>query len=219
VIGHLSFPATADALAVTFQTATQPADVYQVDLRGCGGPLDALRSRRPGPASFVDAQLVRYPAGGGAGTMPAFLYKPRNSSGKLPVVVIWHGGPESQSRPTFYPFAQLLASELGIAVLLPNVRGSSGYGKAYLAADDGPRREQALGDIQATLDWIATQPELDASRIGVYGGSYGGYMTLATAAFQSGRVRAPWTWWASRTWSPSWRTRRPTARPAPRGVR
>ena len=192
VIGHLAFPRhRADLLAVTFQTAIQPADVYQVDLRGMR-VVRWTRSEVGGldPASFVDAQLVRYPAGGGAGTMPAFLYKPRNSSGKLPVVVIWHGGPESQSRPTFYPLAQLLASELGIAVLLPNVRGSSGYGKAYLAADDGPKREQALGDIQATLDWIARQPELDASRIGVYGGSYGGYMTLATAAFQGGRVRA-----------------------------
>jgi dipeptidyl aminopeptidase/acylaminoacyl peptidase len=138
----------------------------------------------------VDAQLVRYPAGGGAGIMPAFLFKPRTASGKLPVVVIWHGGPEGQSRPTFSPFVQLLASELGLAVLLPNVRGSDGYGKAYLAADDGAKREQALTDIAATLDFIAQQPDLDASRVGVYGGSYGGYMTLATAAFHGRRVKA-----------------------------
>jgi dipeptidyl aminopeptidase/acylaminoacyl peptidase len=192
VIGNLEFPRRrADLLAVTFQTATQPADVYEVDLRGVR-VVRWTRSEVGGldPQSFVDAQLVRYPAAAGAGSLPAFLYKPRNAAGKLPVVVIWHGGPEGQSRPTFSPFVQLLASELGLAVLLPNVRGSTGYGKAYLAADDGPKREQALGDIGATLDFIAQQPDLDASRIGVYGGSYGGYMTLATTAFYGSRVRA-----------------------------
>jgi len=192
VIGNFEFPRhRADQLAVTFQTATQPADVYQIDLRGMR-VVRWTRSEVGGldPSTFVDAQLVRYPAGGGAGTMPAFLYKPRGATGKLPVVVIWHGGPEGQSRPTFSSFVQLLASELRLAVLLPNVRGSAGYGKAYLAADDGAKREQALQDIPATLDFIARQPELDASRVGVYGGSYGGYMTLATAAFQGRRVRA-----------------------------
>jgi len=192
VISSLEFPRRrADLLAVTFQTATQPADVYQVQLRGVR-VVRWTRSEVGGldPASFVDAQLVRYPAGGGAGIMPAFLYKPRSPSGKLPVVVIWHGGPESQSRPTFSPLVQLLASELGIAVLLPNVRGSDGYGKEYLAADDGVKREQALSDIGATLEFIAEQPDLDASRVGIYGGSYGGYMTLATAAFYGVRIRA-----------------------------
>jgi dipeptidyl aminopeptidase/acylaminoacyl peptidase len=192
VIANLEFPRRrADVLAVTFQTATQPSDVYEIDLRGVR-VVRWTHSEVGGlaPESFLDAQLVRYPAGGGAGIMPAFLYKPRNASGRLPVAIIWHGGPEAQSRPTFSPLAQLLASELGIAVLLPNVRGSDGYGKAYLAADDGVRREQALSDIGATLDWIAEQKDLDASRIGVYGGSYGGYMTLATTAFYGSRVRA-----------------------------
>jgi len=192
VIANFEFPRhRADQLAVTFQTATQPADVYQIDLRGMR-VVRWTRSEVGGldPSTFVDAQLVRYPAAGGAGTIPAFLYKPRGATGKLPVVVIWHGGPEAQSRPTFSSFVQLLASELRLAVLLPNVRGSAGYGKAYLAADDGVKREQALQDITATLDFIARLPELDASRIGVYGGSYGGYMTLATAAFQGRRVRA-----------------------------
>jgi len=192
VISVLAFPRRrADQLVVTFQTATQPADTYQVDLRGVR-IVRWTRSEVGGlpTASFIDAQLVRYPAGGGAGTMPAFLYKPRKAAGKLPVVVIWHGGPEAQSRPTFSSFVQLLASELGIAVLMPNVRGSAGYGKAYLAADDGVKREQALKDIGATLDFIGHQPDLDASRVGVYGGSYGGYMTLATVAFEPRRVRA-----------------------------
>ncbi|MGZ6125108.1 MAG: S9 family peptidase, partial [Myxococcales bacterium] len=192
VIGNLMFPRHAvDLLAVTFQTATRPADVYQLHLRGMR-VVRWTRSEVGGldPAEFVDAQLVRYAAGGGAGMMPAFLYKPRNARARLPVVVIWHGGPEGQSRPTFSPLVQLLTSELGLAVLLPNVRGSDGYGKAYLSADDGVKREQALTDIAATLDFIAEQPDLDASRVGVYGGSYGGYMTLATAAFYGRRIRA-----------------------------
>ncbi|HEY6910061.1 MAG TPA: alpha/beta fold hydrolase [Myxococcales bacterium] len=192
VIGRMAFPRRrSDVLAVSFQTATQPLDVYEIDLRGVR-TVRWTRSEVGGldPSRFVDAELVRYPAGGGAGQMPAFLYKPRDPSGKLPVVILWHGGPEGQSRPTFSPVIQLFASELGMAVLAPNVRGSAGYGKAYLAADDGVKREQLLTDIGATLDWIARQPELDASRVGVYGGSYGGYMTLATVAFFGKRVRA-----------------------------
>jgi dipeptidyl aminopeptidase/acylaminoacyl peptidase len=192
VISSIEFPRKRpDQLAVAFQTATQPTDVYQIDLRGVR-VVRWTRSEVGGldPSTFVDAQLVRYPAGGGTGIMPAFLYKPRGADGKLPVVIIWHGGPEGQSRPTFSSFVQLLATELHLAVLLPNVRGSSGYGKAYLAADDGVKREQALTDIGATLDFISRQPDLDSSRIGIYGGSYGGYMTLATAAFQGRRVRA-----------------------------
>jgi dipeptidyl aminopeptidase/acylaminoacyl peptidase len=192
VIGAMGFPRKKPGLlALTFQTATQPTDAYQVDLRS-GRVVRWTRSEVGGldPSRFVDAQLVRYPAGGGAGTMPAFLYKPRGAAGKLPVVIVWHGGPEGQSRPTFVPTWQLFAAELGLAVLLPNVRGSVGYGKAYLAADDGVKREQALSDIAATLDYIASQPDLDAARVGVYGGSYGGYMTLATVAFQPKRVRA-----------------------------
>jgi dipeptidyl aminopeptidase/acylaminoacyl peptidase len=191
VVAALQFPrGRPDLLALSFGTATQPLDAYQLDLRV--GQLRRWTQSETGgidPAQFVDASLVRYPAKDGF-TVPAFLYKPRAASGKLPVVVIWHGGPEGQSRPTFYPFAQLLAAELGCAVLLPNVRGSSGYGKSSLAADDGVKREQSLQDIGATLDFIAAQPGLDASRIAAYGGSYGGYMTLATAAFFGKRLKA-----------------------------
>jgi dipeptidyl aminopeptidase/acylaminoacyl peptidase len=85
---------------------------------------------------------------------------------------------------------QFLATELGLAVLAPNVRGSDGYGKRYLAMDDGPRREEALADIGATFDFVASRPDLDASRLAVYGGSYGGYMVLASLAFFGERVKA-----------------------------
>jgi dipeptidyl aminopeptidase/acylaminoacyl peptidase len=134
--------------------------------------------------------LVRYPSTDGI-EVPAFLYKPAQAraGGRFPVVVDWHGGPESQERPRFRTFVQAMV-DLGVAVLLPNVRGSDGYGKAYLAADDGVKREQALRDIGATLDFIGRQPDLDSSRVAAYGGSYGGYMTLASVAFYPDRFRA-----------------------------
>jgi dipeptidyl aminopeptidase/acylaminoacyl peptidase len=140
------------------------------------------------PATFVEPELVRYPSAGGLG-IPAFLYR-KPGEGKRPVVVLWHGGPEGQHRPLFNPFVQFLASELGLAVVAPNVRGSDGYGKRYLSLDDGVRREEALKDIGATLDFVASRPDLDAGRLAVYGGSYGGYMVLASLAFYGERIRA-----------------------------
>ena len=191
VVAALDFPrGRADLLALSFGTATQPTDAYQLDLKS-GQLVRWTHSETGGidSSQFADATLVRYPSKDGF-TVPAFLYKPRAANGKLPVVIIWHGGPEGQSRPTFYPFAQLLSAELGCAVLLPNVRGSDGYGKTSLAADDGVKREQSLQDIGATFDFIAAQPDLDPARVAAYGGSYGGYMTLATAAFFGKRLKA-----------------------------
>jgi len=137
----------------------------------------------------VEPDLVKYRAADGL-LIPAFLWKPPRAEGKVPVVILWHGGPEGQTRPTFQPIWQFYVQELGIAVLAPNVRGSTGYGKPYLAMDNGVKREQALGDIGAMFDFIAARPDLDASRVAAYGGSYGGYMTLATVAFHGARVRA-----------------------------
>lgn len=113
--------------------------------------------------------------------IPAFYYKPATKPGqKLPVVIQIHGGPESQYQPWFSSFISFLNNEVGVAVIAPNVRGSSGYGKSYLKMDNGFNREESVKDIGALIEWIAKQPELDASRICVYGGSYGGYMVLAS---------------------------------------
>jgi len=142
------------------------------------------------PAHFVSPELVRYPSTGGF-QIPAFLYRPRGlrPGARAPVVVDWHGGPESQQRPRFIATVQAMV-DLGLAVLLPNVRGSDGYGKAYLAADNGVKREEALKDIGATLDFIGRQADLDPARVAALGGSYGGYMTLASVAFYPDRFRA-----------------------------
>jgi len=205
IAGGVRFPAgRSDRLAVALQLPTSPQDVFTIDLPGSStgsgrvkgatekaGRLERWTRSEVGgldPSTFVEPELVRYPSTGGV-EVPAFLYR-KPGEGKRPVVVLWHGGPESQYRPTFSAFVQFLATDLGLAVLAPNVRGSDGYGKRYLAMDDGVRREESLADIGATLDFVERRPDLDASRLAVYGGSYGGYMVLASMAFFGERVRA-----------------------------
>jgi dipeptidyl aminopeptidase/acylaminoacyl peptidase len=189
VASTLRFPAAKPgSLFLGLATPRSPGDVWQAT-PGKKGLVRWTASEVGGidPATLAEPALVRYPSRDGT-SIPAWLYLPPGQ-GKRPVVVSWHGGPEGQERPNFQPVAQLLVQG-GIAVLIPNVRGSDGYGKAYLAMDDGVKREDALGDIGATLDWIATRPELDPTRVGVFGRSYGGYMVLATAAFYPSRIRS-----------------------------
>lgn len=191
VIAEVRFPPKrSDRVAFSLTSSRVPLDVFTVDL-GTKKSTRWTRSEVGGldPETFVEPELVRYPSTDGV-KVPAFLYLPKHVKGKVPVVVVFHGGPEGQSRPGFSAQSQLMATELGMAVLLPNVRGSEGYGKAFRAMDDGVKREQSLADIGATLDFIASRPELDASRVGIFGGSYGGYMTLATVAFYPDRVKA-----------------------------
>ena len=195
VIGGLHFPlASSDRLAFTIDNARSPSDAWVLSWKGKRTLTQWTRSEVGGldASRFPLPELVHYPSTDGV-TVSAFLYRPERGSrpgDKAPVVIYWHGGPESQYRPNFSTTMALLTAELGVAVLAPNVRGSDGYGKKFLQLDDGVKREGSLADIGATLDWIARQPDLDATRVGVYGGSYGGYMTLASAAFFGGRVRA-----------------------------
>ncbi len=145
------------------------------------------------PDSFVVPTRIRFPSFDGR-MIPAYYFKPKNSaksSGeKLAVYISIHGGPESQYQPLFSPIIQFYVNELGLAVICPNVRGSSGYGKTYLKLDNAKKREDSVKDIGALLDWIGQQPELDASRIAVAGGSYGGYMTLASLTHFGDRIKA-----------------------------
>ena len=190
VVETIRFPVgRSDRLAVALTQAGAPLDVAMVDLKTAR--LERWTRSEVGgldPSTFVEPELVRYPSSGGV-QVPAFLYR-KPGEGKRPVVVLWHGGPEAQHRPTFNPFIQFLAAEMGLAVLAPNVRGSDGYGRRYLSLDDGVRREEALSDIGATLDFVASRPDLDAGRLAVYGGSYGGYMVLASMVFHGDRIRA-----------------------------
>ena len=104
------------------------------------------------------------------------------------MIISIHGGPESQSRPGFNANFQYWIHELGAAVLVPNVRGSSGYGNEFVNLDNVLNREDSVRDIGALIDWAAAQPEFDADRIVVYGGSYGGYMVLASLMHYSDRL-------------------------------
>jgi dipeptidyl aminopeptidase/acylaminoacyl peptidase len=192
VITGLRFARSAPVVAFSVSASAMSGDAFTYDVRARRvtrwtesemGGLD--------PAVFVEPELVRFPTFDGR-TIPAFYYRPRQAreGARVPVVVSIHGGPESQARPWFSPLTQYLAAEAGIAVVVPNVRGSDGYGKTYLALDDGRRREDSVRDIGSVLDWIATRPELDATRVAVYGGSYGGYMVLASLVHFGDRLRA-----------------------------
>ncbi|MFP5373788.1 MAG: S9 family peptidase [Gammaproteobacteria bacterium] len=197
VIGGLAFSPDGRRLALTLNSATSPSDAYVIDL-AARSLTRWTRSEIGGldPDRFVSPTLVRYPTfdqvDGAPRTIPAFYYRPANlpAGRRLPVVINIHGGPEAQSLPTFNPTVQYLVNELGVAVLVPNVRGSSGYGKTWLTLDNAEKREDSVRDIGALLDWIAAQPELDEGRVGVYGGSYGGYMVLASMATYPERIRA-----------------------------
>ena len=145
-------------------------------------------------STFVTPELIEYETfdlvDGKPRKIPAFYFKPEKSNGPMPVLISIHGGPESQYRPFFRSTLQYYLNELGIAVLAPNVRGSNGYGKTYLQLDNGGKREDTVKDIGKLLDWIAQQPELDSGRVGVMGGSYGGYMVLAAMIQFNDRLRA-----------------------------
>lgn len=194
VIGGASFSPDDSQVAMVVNNARSPSDVFVMDWAGSNvtrwtvsevGGLDT--------EGFVMPELVEYPTfdevGGEARMIPAFVYKP-TSEGPHPVVIRIHGGPESQARPTFSSTYQLWVDRLDAAVIMPNVRGSAGYGKSYLQLDNGFKREDSVRDIGALLDWIAEQPDLDENRVAVYGGSYGGYMVLASAVHYSDRLKA-----------------------------
>ena len=192
VIGGFAFSPDGMKIALTLNTATSPSDVHVIDIgartltRWTQSEVGGLDTSR-----FVAPSLIRYESFDGL-SVPAFYYRPANvpAGRKLPVVIQIHGGPEAQAFPTFSPSIQALVNELGIAVLVPNVRGSAGYGKTYLQLDNGFKRKDSVKDIGALLDWIATRPELDAERVGVFGGSYGGYMVLASMVDYADRIAA-----------------------------
>ena len=199
IIGGLSFSPDDHSLSLTLNTFRTPSDVFSLTLGE--GPTEAGELVRwtysevggLDTAGFIEPDLIRYPTfdevNGTPRMIPAFVYRPAGP-GPHPVIVSIHGGPEGQYRPRFSSTYQLWLAQLGAAVIAPNVRGSAGYGKSYLKLDNGFKREDSVRDIGALLDWIETQPDLDSSRVAVYGGSYGGYMVLASLVHYSDRLRA-----------------------------
>jgi dipeptidyl aminopeptidase/acylaminoacyl peptidase len=178
-------------LGFSLAHAQSPSDAYSVDVKT--GRLTRWTESETGglPAkAFREPELITIPSFDQL-KVSAFVYRPdpQRFPGKRPVAVIIHGGPESQSRPGFMARYNYFLNELGIALVVPNVRGSAGYGKRFLTLDDGYLREDSVKDIGAFLDWIGTDSGLDPARVSVMGGSYGGYMTLASLVHFSDRLR------------------------------
>jgi dipeptidyl aminopeptidase/acylaminoacyl peptidase len=188
VISRLDYAENADTLGLSLARATSATDAYTYDVKK-QKLVRYTESEMGGldQSSFVEPALVRFDSFDGL-SVPAFVYKPRGA-GPFPVVIDIHGGPESQARPVFHPLAQYLARESGIATIVPNVRGSDGYGKRYLSLDNGKLREDSVKDIGALLDFVAKDSTLDAKRVAVMGGSYGGYMVLASLVHHGARLR------------------------------
>lgn len=190
VIDAIRFAPDGRRVAISMSTPTSPGDVWTLDLRS--GTAQRWTSSELGevdPESLVAPTLIRFRSFDGL-SVPAFVYRPkaRPAGGRTPVVIDVHGGPEFQVRPAYNSQTQMLVAQLGAAVIQPNIRGSAGYGKAYMALDNGALRENSIRDIGALLDWIATQPDLDPQRVAITGGSYGGYVTLAALTFFSDRL-------------------------------
>lgn len=189
-VGGASFHRKTNELAFSVNSARGPSQLYTLD--PSSGRVEQW-TRAVAPAGvdmsrFTEQQIIRWKSFDGRAISGLMNLPGPNFQGKRPVLVLIHGGPEGQARISFMGRYNYLIDELGIAILQPNVRGSSGFGKTFLTLDNGRLREDSVKDIGSLLDWIATQPQLDASRVLVMGGSYGGYMSLAVATHYADRI-------------------------------
>ena len=181
VVAQPVFSPDGSLLAFGFARPTEPYDVYLYELDTQALTRLTVSPRDIDPATLVEPELHRFASFDGE-SIPVFLYEPEGD-GPFPVVVSVHGGPESQARPEFAPLTQHLVSR-GYAVAVPNVRGSTGYGKRYEHLDDIEKRLDSVRDLAALHEWLGARPEIDGSQAVLYGRSYGGYMVLAGLAFQ-----------------------------------
>ncbi|MDP9065204.1 MAG: prolyl oligopeptidase family serine peptidase [Pseudomonadota bacterium] len=183
VIDDLCFDGEGKRLAFGYTTAVRPRDAFVYDV--AGGRADAWTHSEPGPldpSKFVTPQLTQFPTfdrtDGHVRQLPVYVFEPR-SAGPHPVLLILHDGPEMQFRPTFDPWIQFVVNELGFAVVAPNIRGSSGYGKTYSTLDSGLQRDDAVKDLGALIVWVDSQSAFDPKRVIASGAGYGGYLALA----------------------------------------
>ncbi len=191
VIGALEWHKNNRDLAFALSSARSPTDAYSLD--ASTGRIERWTESETGglnAQNFSEPMLIRWKSFDGR-EISGFLYQPPKDRfpGKRPVIINIHGGPEGQYQPAFLARTNFYLNELGCAIVFPNVRGSSGYGKEFLTLDNGFKREDSIKDIGSLLDWIATQKDLDSDRIMITGGSYGGFMTLACATHYNDRIR------------------------------
>ncbi len=189
IISGVSWHKNNRDLAFNLTSARSSSDVFSLDVQT--GKIERWTFSETGglnTASLPEPELVHWKSWDGR-MISGFLYRPpAKFTGKRPVMVNIHGGPEGQFRPGFLGRNNYWLNELGIALIFPNVRGSTGYGKTFLSLDNGLLREGSYKDINTLFDWIQQQPDLDSGRVMVTGGSYGGFMTLAVATNYNDRI-------------------------------
>jgi dipeptidyl aminopeptidase/acylaminoacyl peptidase len=191
IISDLYWHKNSQDLAFNFKSARTPTDVYSLNTGT--GEVSRWTKGKTGDADITkipEPELIHWKSFDDR-IISGFLFRPPSKwIGKRPVVIEIHGGPEEQYRPSFWGQDNYVLNELGVARIYPNVRGSTGYGKAFLNLDNGLKREDSVKDLGALLDWIKTQPYLDSTRVMLTGASYGGYMALSVAANYSDRISA-----------------------------
>jgi dipeptidyl aminopeptidase/acylaminoacyl peptidase len=178
IAGGVTFSKDKTKIAYSFSSSTRNSDIWVYDL-ATRKLAQVTNSDRAGidQKSFVEPQLIKFKTFDGR-DIPAWYYVPKNADKSRRVIVSVHGGPEGQERPSFSALYQYYLSR-GYAILAPNVRGSTGYGKTYTHLDDVKNREDSVKDLAYAVEWLKTKGGADPKRIAVMGGSYGGYMTLA----------------------------------------
>jgi dipeptidyl aminopeptidase/acylaminoacyl peptidase len=189
ILGGLVWHRRGGQLGFTLTTTRSAGDAYSLD--PTTGRLTRWTESETGglnTSALPEPALIRWRSFDGREISGFYYRPPARFSGKRPALINIHGGPEGQARPGFVGRGNYLLNELGVAIIEPNVRGSTGYGKSFVKLDNGLKREDTIKDIGALLDWIGRQPELDASRVMVTGGSYGGYMTLMVATTYNARI-------------------------------
>ena len=189
LIGGIHWREKSTEIGFHMASARSAGDVFSYDIktnqvtRWTNGNNPELNTNE-----FAEPRLIKWKSLDGL-DISGFLYlPPAKFAGKRPVIINIHGGPEAQYQPGFIGRNNYYINELGVAVIFPNVRGSSGFGKTFLKLDNGMKRKDSVKDIGALLDWIKEQPYLDADRVMITGGSYGGYMTFACAVDFSDRI-------------------------------
>lgn len=190
LISSAQFTKDKQHIFFTQSTAQSASDVYKLILKT--GVIQRWTESELGEMQKSDMSVPKYIEWKSFDSLiiSGFYYPAATKfTGKRPVLINIHGGPEGQSMASFLGANNYYTNEMGVAIIFPNVRGSTGFGKTFIAKDNGILREDSVKDIGALLDWIAQQPDLDKDRVMIMGGSYGGYMTLATAFHYADKIK------------------------------
>ncbi len=190
IVYKMEFTDDGKSLFFTQTTFDSSSDIYRLDL--ATNAIERWTDSEQGEmqkSDMAQPKLIEWTSFDKMKISGFYYPVSKKFTGKRPVLINIHGGPEGQSMASSLGSNNYYTNEMGVALIYPNVRGSSGFGKTYIASDNGFNRMNSVKDIDALLDWIAKQPELDKDRIMIMGGSYGGFMTLATAYEYADRIR------------------------------